>query len=103
MIVPFNEEKNMTVKISILDGHHQPQTRQTKTGTRYFQTAYAQLGGVYPVEIEVPLRGPSDAHAVGDYAIAQSSFRVGKFRNLELNPFELTLVSVAKTTVRAAS
>lgn len=92
----------MSVKISVLDGHHQPQSRQTKTGVRHYQTAYAHLGGAFPVEIEIPLRGPADAHPVGDYALSPSSFRVGKYRNLELNPFELALVASSKSNVRAA-
>ena len=80
------------LKVSIIEGHHQPQSRSTKNGTRYFQEGYAHLGGAYPAQIEIPLRNPADAHPVGEYTIDLSTFQVGRFKNLELNPFELRLV-----------
>ena len=88
-------------KISVVDGHHQPQTRPTKNGLRHFQTAYAHLGGAFPAEIEIPLRGPADAKPVGDYTLDLSTYQVGRFKNLELNPFELKLSPVQKPLSKA--
>lgn len=79
------------LNISIIDGHHQAQSRSTKNGIRYFQEAYAHLGGAFPQQIEIPLKNPTDAKPVGDYTIDVSTFQVGRFKNLELNPFELRL------------
>lgn len=84
------------LKISIIDGHHQPQSRSTKNGVRYFQEAYAHLGGAFPHQIEVPLKTPADAKSVGDYTIDLSTFQVGRFKNLEINPFELLLTRIQK-------
>lgn len=80
------------LKISIIEGHNQPQSRSTKNGVRYFQEAYAHIGGAFPHQIEVPLKNPADAKPVGDYTLDLSTFQVGRFKNLELNPFELQLV-----------
>lgn len=79
------------LNISIIDGHHQAQSRNTKNGIRYFQEAYAHLGGAFPQQIEIPLRNPADAKPIGEYTLDVSTFQVGRFKNLELNPFELRL------------
>lgn len=79
------------LKISIIEGRQAPQTRTTKNGIRYFQEAYAHLGGAFPEQVEIPLRNASEARAVGDYELDVSSFRVGRFKNLEVNPFELNI------------
>ena len=84
------------LKISIIEGHNLPQSRNTKNGLRYFQQAYAHMGGAYPQEIEIPLQAPTDAKPVGEYELALSAFRVGRFKNLELNPFDLPLVPITK-------
>lgn len=80
------------LKISIVDGHHHVQTYTTKNGIRYYQEAYVYLGGAFPQQITVPLKNPADAKAIGDYSLDISNFQVGKYKNLELNPFELALI-----------
>ena len=80
------------LKISIIDGHNQAQSYTTKNGIRYFQEAYAYLGGAFPQQITVPLKAPADAKPIGDYSLDLSNFQVGKYKNLELNPFDLTLI-----------
>ncbi|CAA0100641.1 Uncharacterised protein [BD1-7 clade bacterium] len=84
------------LKVSIIDGHHQPQSRNTQKGVRYFQNAYVDLGGAYPQHIELPIKAPSEAHPIGDYNVSISSFQVGRYKNLELNPFELSLDPASK-------
>ena len=89
------------MKISILEGHHQARSRHTKSGERHFQIGYAHAGGAYPVEFQIPLNNPGHVFPVGDYLLSASSFRVGKFSNLELNPFQLFLepISSDKKTI----
>lgn len=84
------------LKISIVDGHHAAQTRNTKNGARYFQFAYADMGGAFPQEIEIPIRNPAEAKPIGEYSLALSTFQVGRYKNLELNPFQLDLVPFSK-------
>ena len=91
------------IKISILENRSQPKTRTTQNGIRHFQEAYVQLSGFYPEQIEIPLKSPADAYAVGDYQLDLSVFRVGKFRNLEINPFELKLISMNQKPLAKAS
>jgi len=90
------------VKVSIVDGHHLPQSRTTQKGVRYFQSAYVHLGGAYPGEIEVPLKNPAEAFPVGDYTVSLASFQIGKYKNLELNPFELRLVAIKAQMAKAS-
>lgn len=90
------------LKISVIDGHHLVQQRQTKNGVRYFQEAYAYLGGAFPQQIEIPLRDPVDAKPIGDYTLDLSTFQVGRFKNLELNPFELKLVPAQKSVQKVS-
>jgi hypothetical protein len=90
------------LKISVIDGHHLVQQRQTKNGVRYFQEAYAHLGGAFPQQIEIPLRDPADAKPIGDYTLDLSTFQVGRFKNLELNPFELKLVPAQKSVQKVS-
>jgi len=85
------------LKVSIIEGHHQPQSRNTQKGVRYFQNAYAHMGGAFPQQIEIPLRNPTDAYPIGDFTLELSSFQVGKFKNLELNPFDLRLVAFSNS------
>ena len=90
------------LKISIIEGHHLPQTRNTSKGVRYYQNAYAHLGGAFPQQIEVPLKNPVDAFSTGEYTLELSCFQVGKFKNLELNPFEVRLKPVENIVRQAA-
>ena len=98
----INQEENTMLKISIIDGHHQPQSRPTKSGMRHYQEAYAHMSGVYPQQIEIPLKNPSEAKPVGDYTLDLSSFQVGRYKNLELNPFELQLVPIQRTVAKTS-
>lgn len=91
------------LKISIIEGHHLPQTRNTSKGLRYYQNAYAHLGGAFPQQIEVPLKNPVDAFPVGEYTLELSCFQVGKFKNLELNPFEIRLKPIDQSIRQANS
>jgi len=91
------------LKISIIEGHHLAQSRNTKNGVRYFQNAYAHMGGAFPQQIELPLRNPTDAYAIGEYTLDLSAFQVGRFKNLELNPFELRLTVASPKALAKAS
>jgi Helix-destabilising protein len=91
------------LKISIIEGHHLPQSRNTKNGVRYFQNAYAHMGGAFPQQIEIPLKSPADAFHIGDYTLELSCFQVGKFKNLELNPFEVRLKPIENTMRQATT
>ncbi|WP_051219594.1 single-stranded DNA-binding protein [Oceanobacter kriegii] len=87
------------IRIEVLQGHHLPQQRPTKNGIRYYQLAYAHLGGAFPVEIQIPLRGVQDAYPVGLYEPDLPAFQVSRWGNLELNPFELPLVPLNEKPV----
>lgn len=63
-------------------------TRQVKE-----QVAYAfKAGEKHPEKIKFNLPDNMDrAYPVGEYTIADRSYRVGKYGGIELNPFELVL------------
>ena len=90
------------LKISIVKGFDQPVSRNTQNGTRWHQIAYAHFGGAYPAEIRIPLADPNGAYLVGAYVLDNSSFRVGKYGDLEINPFQLKLVQPARAAVAQA-
>lgn len=80
------------MNISILDGFHLPKSRQVKENTFYSQTAYADMGGAFPVAFEIPLETPAHAYPIGnDYVLSPSSFKVNQYGNLELNRFQIKL------------
>ncbi len=90
------------LKISIVEGHHHPKSKNTKSGVRHHQDAYVHLGGAYPQQIEIPLNSAAEAFAIGDYQLNLNSFRVGKYKSLELNPFELNLLPFNKSVSKVA-
>ncbi|EGQ9069158.1 G5P family DNA-binding protein [Vibrio parahaemolyticus] len=57
----------------------------------YEQTAYAYLGGKFPVEMKLSLEEGQPPHASGDYTVHSSSFTVNNFGGLELKRFGLLL------------
>lgn len=62
-------------------------TRQVKE-----QTGYVDLGGKHPKEMKFNLPADQErAYPVGQYVPSITSYRIGKYGNLELNPFELKL------------
>ncbi|GJL76956.1 single-stranded DNA-binding protein [Nitrosomonas sp.] len=69
------------------------------------QIAYCDLGDKHPKKIKFNLPEHMDrAYPVGEYTPSIESFRVGKYGNLELNPFELKLEPlVTPKTVSKAS
>lgn len=91
------------LKISIVNGFHQPQSRQTKNGIMWWQDAYAHLGGPFPAQIKVPLRDAAAAYAVGEYELGPENFRVGKFGDLEINRFEMRLTPASGKPVSAVA
>lgn len=90
------------LKIEIVNGHHQAKSRNTKSGVRYYQEAYAYMGGAFPQQIEIPIRSPAEALPVGEYTLDLENFQVGRFKNLELNPFELKLSPTTKPLSKAS-
>lgn len=57
------------------------------------QIGYVQLpSSKHPVKMKFNLPESQErAYPVGEYIVAPESFRIGKYGNLELNPFELQL------------
>lgn len=80
------------MKITIVQGHHQPDSRNTQKGTMWSQKAYADLGGAFPAEIKISLQSPERAYAVGEYELSPQSFKVGQYGDLEVNRFNIKLV-----------
>ncbi|MZI93249.1 hypothetical protein F9817_08570 [Vibrio sp. CAIM 722] len=57
----------------------------------YEQTAYAHLGGKFPVEMKLGLDEGQPPYAPAKYTVHSSSFIVNNFGSLELKRFGLTL------------
>lgn len=78
------------IKIDADDAKYETRTlgqRQVKQ-----QFGYVQLGDKYPVKIKFNLPdGRENAYGEGEYVIDLDSYEVGKYGNLQLNPFSLSL------------
>jgi len=59
--------------------------------TIYEQTAYAYLGGKFPVEMKLSLDEGQPAYVAGEYAVHSSSYVVNNFGGLELKRFGLLI------------
>jgi hypothetical protein len=59
--------------------------------TLYEQTAYAYLGGKFPVEMKIGLEQGQPAYKAGKYTPHQSSYQVNNFGGLELRRFGFIL------------
>lgn len=86
------------LKVQIVEGHHEVQSRSGKPDSdgvvkKYFhQFGYAHLpDSMYPQKIKVPIDTPAEAYPVGEYFLSNKSFQVGRFDSLEINGFNLVL------------
>ena len=83
------------MKITIVEGHHQPESRTTQKGLMWSQKAYADLGGAFPAQMKITLQSPNEAYRPGDYELSPESFRIGQYGDLEVNRFNIKLVPVS--------
>ncbi|MDB1126281.1 single-stranded DNA-binding protein [Vibrio algarum] len=73
----------------------QTRTIQGKEGkaprTIYEQTAYAYLGGKFPVQMKLSLDEGQSAYTAGIYTVHSNSFIVNNYGGLELKRFGMTI------------
>lgn len=86
------------LKIEIFKENENFQTRTIpgKDGkpsrTIYEQTAYAYLGGKFPVQMKLSLEEGQPPYAAGEYTVHSSSYVVNNFGGLELKRFGLLII-----------
>lgn len=94
----------MSVIIEVMDTNdsHLPRSRTIK-GTNgksdrvlYEQTAFAHLGGVFPVEMRLTHNDLSEVLQVGKYKLHLNSFKIGRFGGLEIDNFNIVLEPVSE-------
>lgn len=91
-----HKEINM-LKIEIFAENEQVETRtipgkdDKPARVIYEQTAYAYLGGKFPVEIKLSLEKNETSYASGVYTVDSSSFLVNNFGKLEVKKYGLKL------------
>lgn len=61
--------------------------------TIYEQTAYAYLGGKFPVEMKLSLDDGQSAYEAGQYTVHSSSYVVNNYGGLELKRFGLKITA----------
>jgi hypothetical protein len=96
------------MKIEILKDHEAPIGRMVGQGDqrreRFHQRAFAHMGGPFPVEFRLPLENMSDYYPAGEYMLDPSSFRIGRYQDLELNQYGIKLNPVrANATPKAVN
>jgi hypothetical protein len=89
----------MSVKVQILKGFEQVESRSIKTRDGsprilYSQKAYLHKGGPFPVEFTLGVESPPLAYPIGDYSLDLDCLRVNKFGSLEVDPYNVTLQKI---------
>lgn len=86
------------MKIEIIEGYNKPVSTEInkKDGSKgivYAQKCYLHTNSAFPVEFELPLKDLNQAYQVGFYTLSPESFRVNNYGGLELNRYDIHLVS----------
>jgi len=89
----------MSVVIEIIEANnsHLPKPRTIKGSNGksdrvvYEQTAFAHLGGVFPVEMRLTHNDVSEVLEIGKYYLHPKSFKVGRYGGLEIDNFNIVL------------
>lgn len=89
----------MSIIIEIMDANnsHLPKSRTMKgkdgksDRVLYDQTAFAHLGGVFPVEMRLTHNDLSEVLEIGKYLLHPKSFKVGRYGGLEIDNFNMVL------------
>ncbi len=80
----FQEDVNVTTRTT--------SPKDDRPGrTFYEQTAYAHLGGKFPVQMKLQVENPASVYPAGIYEINASSFMVNNYGGLELKRFGFTI------------
>lgn len=83
----------LVVEINQKDGGLQAVKRGENT--RYHQNAYLHTGQAYPLPFKINLQEPVP-YGSGKFNIDPLSFRIGKYGDLELDPYGFKLVPLDK-------
>lgn len=71
--------------------------------TVYEQKAYANMGGVFPVEFKITHDDHNNAYPIGKYQLAPSSYKVNQYGQLELDRYGMKLIPYADFADKKAS
>ncbi|WP_144207727.1 single-stranded DNA-binding protein [Shewanella donghaensis] len=64
--------------------------------TFHEQTAYAYLGGKFPVQMKLQIEDPNKLYEAGEYQIDSSSFIINNFGGLELKRYGQSFSKLTK-------
>lgn len=86
------KEKRLVAEI--MNGYDRPEARTFNKGmtnerTVFEQKAYFHTGGAFPVEIKLTFDSLPECLEVGQYQLLPSSFKAGKYGDLELDRFNM--------------
>lgn len=84
----------MIVEVTAKDG--QLQVEPTKDNKeRFSQKAYLDTGSAYPLAFRINLPNASSHYKAGKYRLSPDCFRTGKYGDLEINPYNVSLFPVS--------
>jgi hypothetical protein len=81
--------KNTNLIIEVVTGHDRPESRKFGDREVYQQKAYMHNGGAFPQEIKLTFDSLPSCLEVGKYALLPSSFKSGKYGDLEIDRFNM--------------
>lgn len=90
----------MSIKVEIIKNFNEVESRSIKQKdgtpkTLYSQKAFLHKGSAFPVEFTLSIDGPAQAYPVGNYDLNLECLRVNKFGSLEVDPYNVKLISSA--------
>jgi len=80
---------NTNLIIEIVAGHDRPETRKFSEREVFIQKAYMHNGGAFPQEVKITFNSLSECLTVGKYILLPSSFKPGKYGDLEINRYAM--------------
>ncbi|MBU2871529.1 G5P family DNA-binding protein [Colwellia sp. E2M01] len=84
----------MNLIIEVIKNHDRPLSRTFNQGTDkertvFKQKAYMYTGSPFPIEIENTFNSLAECLEVGKYIVSPSSFKAGRYGDIELDRFNL--------------
>lgn len=82
--------KNTNLVIEVVQNHDRPESRKFGDREVFQQKAYMHNGGAFPQEIKLTFDSLPQCLQVGKYVLLPSSFKTGKYGDLEIDRFNMS-------------
>lgn len=100
--------KNTNLIIEVIKGFDRPEQRVFNRGkenerTVYEQKGYMHTGAAFPVEIKLTFDELPQCLEVGQYQLLPSSFKAGRYGDIELDRFNMQFEKLSEQQLKQVS